>query len=51
MIALYILMMYAVIILGGFCMFIVEYASEAHENWQKDVRAEDLKQLEKFIRE
>ena len=49
MIALYILMIYAIIILGGFCMFIVEYASEVHENWQKNVTAEDLRKLKEHF--
>lgn len=39
------------IILGGFIMALLDIAQEANENWQKQVRAEDLKKLGKFIRE
>ena len=51
MIALYILFLFTFITVAGFCVAIMDVACEAHENWQKDVTAEDLKQLEKFIRE
>ena len=38
-------------ILGGFIVAILDIAHETHETWQKQVRAEDLKKLGKFIRE
>lgn len=47
----YILGLFAIIIGGGFIVAIMDIACEAHENWQKDVTAEDLKKLGKFIRE
>lgn len=45
MIAVYILSMFGVIILGGFIMAIIDLAHDAHENWQKRVTADDLKEL------
>lgn len=39
------------IILGGLIMAILDIRNEAYENWQKQVKAEDLKKFGKFLRD
>lgn len=49
MIAVYILCLFGVIILAGFVVAIIDLAEDAHENWQKRVTAEDLRELARLF--
>jgi hypothetical protein len=49
MIALYILWTFAIITFGGLVMFLLDLANDNYEQWQKNVRAEDLRELDRLF--